>query len=118
VLPILLGVEMGAVMAIAAALAVPDLLSGVIAIEGRYPIVPGWEPPLAPLNRLPVLLVDPPGGVAPAPNMLIENDLVRQLNAWDASATHVFMPDSQVPSDILSNWVAAQEIRIKSVTSD
>jgi predicted esterase len=117
VLPILLGVEMGAVMAIAAALAVPDLLSGVIAIEGRYPIVPGWEPPLAPMNKLPVLLVDPPGGVAPAPKMLIENDLVQQLNAWDASASHVFMPDAGVPSDILSQWVAAQEIRVKPATS-
>jgi hypothetical protein len=117
VLPILLGVEQGAVMAIAAALAVPDLLSGVIAIEGRYPIVPGWEPPLAPMNGLPILLVDPPGGIAPAPNMLIERDLVHRLNEWDARAAHVVAPDTAVPSNILAEWVAAQEIRIKPVTS-
>ena len=118
VLPILLGVEQGAVMALAAALAVPDLLSGVIAIQGRYPIVPGWEPPLGPMNKLPILLVDPPGGVAPARNMLIEQDLVQRLNAWDASASHVFAPDTGIPSDILAGWVAAQEIRVKPVTSD
>ncbi|CAN5661550.1 hypothetical protein BH09CHL1_BH09CHL1_33690 [soil metagenome] len=114
-LPILLGVEQGAVMAIAAALAVPDLLSGVIAIEGRYPIVPGWEPPLAPMNKLPMLLIDPPGGIATAPNMLVENDLVQQLNAWDAAASHVFAPDAGVPANILAQWVAAQEIRVKPV---
>lgn len=117
VLPILLGVEQGAVMAIAAALAVPDLLSGVIAIEGRYPIVPGWEPPLAPMNQLPVLLVDPPGGIAPAPNMLIGQDLVQQLNAWGASVSHVFAPDAGVPSSILSEWVAARDIRVRPATS-
>lgn len=116
-LPILLGVEQGAVMAIAAALAVPDLLSGVIAIEGRYPIVPGWEPPLAPMNKLPMLLIDPPGGIASAPNMLIENELVQRLNAWDASASHVFAADTSVPSGILAQWVAAQEIRVQSSTS-
>ncbi|MGH2549348.1 MAG: hypothetical protein ACRDHN_08155, partial [Thermomicrobiales bacterium] len=116
-LPILLGIEQGAVMAIAAALAVPDLLSGVIAIEGRYPIVPGWEPPLAPMNKLPVLLIDPPGGITPAPNMLIENDLVHQLNAWDAVASHVVASEAGVPSSILVEWVAAQEIRVKPVTS-
>ena len=112
-LPFLLGVEQGAVMALAIALAVPDLLSGVIAIEGRYPIVRGWEPPLAPMNRLPILLVDPPGGVEPAPNMLIEHDLVEQLNTWDACATHQFAPDSEIPATILSRWIAAQEIRKK-----
>lgn len=116
-LPILLGVEQGAVMAIAAALAVPDLLSGVIAMEGRYPIVPGWEPPLAPLNNLPILLVDPPGGVSPAPNMLIEDGLVQQLNAWGATASHLFAPDAGIPSSILAGWVAAQDVRIKPVTS-
>lgn len=118
VLPFLLGVEQGAVMAIAAALATPDLLSGVIAIEGRYPIVRGWEPPLAPMNRLPVLLVDPPGGVAPAPNMLIEQDLVERLNAWDACASHAFAPDTSLPARVIADWVSAQDIRVKPVAPD
>ncbi len=117
-LPILLGVEQGAVMALAAALAVPDLLSGVIAIEGRYPIVPGWEPPLAAMDKLPILLVDPPGGIAPAPNMLIEQELVRQLYDWDAAATHVFAPDAGVPAEILARWVAEREIRVRAATTD
>jgi predicted esterase len=118
VLPILVGVEQGAVMALAIALAVPDLLSGVIAIEGRYPIVRGWEPPLAPMNGLPVLLVDPPGGLAPAPRMLIEQDLVRQLNAWGASARHVVAQDPLDPASVLGDWVAAQEIRVRPVAAD
>lgn len=117
VLPVLLGVEQGAIMAIAAALASPDLLSGVIAIEGRYPIVPGWEPPLAPMNGLPILLVDPPGGVAPAQNMLTGTDLVRQLHAWNASARQVFAADTEELASILSPWVAAQEIRVRPATA-
>lgn len=117
VLPILLGVEQGAVMAIATALAVPDLLSGVIAIEGRYPLVRGWDPPLAPMNKLPMLLVDPPGGLAAAPNMLIEGDLVERLNAWDAVAEHQFAHDSNIPRDILSTWVSAQKVRTKPISS-
>lgn len=116
VLPMLLGVEQGAVMAIATALAVPDLLSGVIAIEGRYPIVRGWEPPLAPLKKLPILLIDPPGGLPSAPNMLIERDLVDRLNAWDAAATHQFASDLEIPRSLLANWVAEQEIRVKTNT--
>jgi hypothetical protein len=100
-------------MAIAAALAVPDLLSGVIAIEGRYPVVPGWEPPLAPMDGLPVLLVDPPGGIAPAPGMLTGDDLVRQLNGWSAAASRVFAADTARLPSVLAPWVAAQEIRIR-----
>ena len=56
-LPFLVGIEQGAVMALGAALAVPDLISGVIAVDGALPIVPGWDPPLAELNQLPVLLL-------------------------------------------------------------
>ncbi len=58
-LPFLVGDEQGAIMALAAAAAVPDLLSGVVAINGALPVVPGWEPPLAPLDGLPILLVNP-----------------------------------------------------------
>ncbi|CAN5328496.1 hypothetical protein BH09CHL1_BH09CHL1_24700 [soil metagenome] len=57
-LPFLLGVEQGAIMALAAAAAVPNLLSGVIAIDASFPTVPGWDPPLAPLNGLPILLAE------------------------------------------------------------
>ncbi len=60
-LPILIGVEQGAIMALAAAAAVPDLLSGVIAIDGCLPVVPGWTPPLAPLDGLPILLLGSAG---------------------------------------------------------
>ncbi|MEZ4626096.1 MAG: hypothetical protein R2843_15200 [Thermomicrobiales bacterium] len=53
-LPFLVGVGQGGIMALGAAAAVPDLLSGVIAIEACLPVVGGWTPPLAPLDGLPI----------------------------------------------------------------
>ena len=111
VLPILVGVEQGAIMALAAALAVPDLLSGAIAIEGRFPLVPGWEPPLAALNQLPILIVDPVRGIPAAERMLTGDDLVDQFRQWDAQVTRTIVPDDEVPSTVLASWVAAQRIR-------
>ena len=73
-LPFLLGVQQGAIMALAAAAAVPDLVSGVIAVDARLPIVPGWEPPLAPLDGLPILQLDV-AGRKPVPGVLLGDEL-------------------------------------------
>lgn len=113
VLPFLLGVEQGAIMALAAALAIPDLLSGVIAIQGRFPVVPGWDPPLAPVDQLPILIVDPPPGVSPAQRMLTGNDLVDQLRHWDADVSREIAPNDAIPSSVLSQWVSKQRIRTR-----
>lgn len=115
-LPFLLGVEQGAIMAIAAAAAVPDLLSGVIAVDGFLPIVPGWEPPLAPLDGLPILLIDDPA-TPPPDDVLGGERLVETLRGWGADITRVTIPDpiATVPAGAMSHWMAARTVRSRSL---
>lgn len=115
-LPFLLGVEQGAIMAIAAAAAVPDLLSGVIAVGGFLPDVPGWDPPLAPLDGLPVLLIDDPVATPPAA-VLAGEPLAETLRAWGGRVTRTAAADPlrTVPGDAMSRWLAAQAPRRRLV---
>jgi phospholipase/carboxylesterase len=63
----LLGYDQGAMLALAISLAVPDYLSGVIAICGCLPQIAGWPLPDRPMASLPVLLVyDPEDSELPA----------------------------------------------------
>ncbi len=108
-LPYLVGIGQGGIMAIAAALAVPDLLSGVIAIDAFLPVVGGWDPPLAPVNNLPILLINP---VETGKLRVLEGDsLVSQLSEWGARVdTHPAIED---PADtqVLAKWIEANETR-------
>lgn len=110
-LPYLLGVEQGAIMALGTAAVVPDLLSGVIAIGGAFPLVPGWEPPLAPLDGLPVLLVDPPEPVTDRPDVLVGDSLAATLRGWGAAVTRVVVPDPDRPSPATATWLGEQAVR-------
>ena len=110
-LPFLLGVEQGAIMALATALAVPDLISGVIAVEGRFPIVPGWDPPLAPLDDLPILIVDPESGITEHPDVVTGESLVDQFRQWGAQVTRTEVADSAMPSDSMRDWLVKQATR-------
>jgi hypothetical protein len=110
-LPFLLGVEQGAIMALAAAAAVPDLLSGVIAIDATLPIVPGWSPPLAPLDNLPVLLIDTPATPSPSSKVLAGTTLVSTFDEWGADVTRQELRSGAVPGDVMSAWVAGQPVR-------
>lgn len=115
-LPFLLGVEQGAIMAIAAAAAVPDLVSGVIAIGGFLPDVPGWEPPLVPLDGLPILLIDDPA-VTPPADVLAGDALVAKLREWGADVTRVEVPAplDTVPAGTLSRWMTSRSPRTRRV---
>lgn len=110
-LPFLIGVEQGAIMALAAAAAVPDLLSGVIAVEGSFPIVPGWSPPLAPLNDLPILLVEPPSSEVPSERVLTGQSLVETFQRWGANVTLCESEAGAIPAAEMSTWLASQSIR-------
>lgn len=110
-LPYLLGVDQGAIMAIAAGLVVPDLLSGVIAIRGSLPLIPGWEPPLAPLAGLPVLLLDAADASPAAPRVLHGDALVDQLAAWDADVTRVVVAADRAPGDAIAPWLRGRSSR-------
>lgn len=110
-LPFLVGVGQGGIMALAAAAAVPDLLSGVVAIDAFLPVVPGWEPPLVPLADLPMLLLEREGSVAPGDGVLHGDDLVGTLRSWGATVT--YQPDLSpgIPDTHLSRWIDAQAVR-------
>jgi predicted esterase len=53
----LVGYEQGAILAATLAMVVPELLTGVVAISGYVPDIPGWSAPVDDLQGLPVLLV-------------------------------------------------------------
>lgn len=101
-LPMLLGIGQGGIMAIAAALAVPELVSGVIAIDTFLPRVSGWEPPLAPMNGLPMLLLNP--RETDHPRVLAGDDLVNQLRAWDVTVTTSVQPVLSPDTLVISKW--------------
>lgn len=102
-LPVLLGIGQGGIMAIAAALAMPDLISGVIAIDAFLPEVGGWDPPLAPLNKLPILLVNP---IETGKPRVLEGDaLVSQLEEWDAQVNTLPAIEDPAETDALTKWI-------------
>lgn len=110
-LPFLIGIGQGGIMALAAALAVPDLLSGVIAIDAFLPKVGGWNPPLAPMNQLPILLTNPK--ITGHPNVLEGDVLLNQLSAWSADV-ETTTDNDPMNSTVLRDWVAGHEIRYSS----
>jgi predicted esterase len=113
-LPFLVGVGQGGIMALAAAAAVPDLLSGVIAIEACLPIVGGWTPPLAPLDGLPLLIVDAPE-TPEADGVLTGERLAETFTKWGGVVTREVAPAGVVPAELLRTWTANQTIRTRTV---
>jgi predicted esterase len=110
-LPFLVGVGQGGIMALAAAAAVPDLLSGVIAIDAFLPIVPGWEPPLTPLAGLPLLLIEREGYAPPGDHVLHGSRLAETFQTWGATVAVEGGLPAGVPTSTLHGWVAAHSIR-------
>lgn len=110
-LPVLLGIGQGATMAISTALAVPELVSGVIAINAFLPKVPGWSPPLAPMNNLPILLVNP--AESDTPNVLAGDSLIDQLREWQVNVTSTIQTNLSPATLDTSEWM--RKIRVKSL---
>ena len=59
--PILMGVDQGAVLALAAAKVIPDRLGGLVALAGYLPRIPGAPLPVDKLEGLPILMINGPG---------------------------------------------------------
>jgi predicted esterase len=55
--PVVLGVGQGGVLAVSLALMVPDLIGAVVAVEGGFPVIRGWDPPERRADGLPVVMV-------------------------------------------------------------
>jgi pimeloyl-ACP methyl ester carboxylesterase len=106
VLPFLIGAEQGGIMALAMAAAVPDLISGVVAIDATFPIVPGWEPPLAPLEGLPILLVDSGEARESAAEVLVGEELVSTFDRWGGTV-------ATAKPDGIAGWLAQQPVRTR-----
>lgn len=113
-LPVLIGLEQGAIMALAAAAAVPDLLSGVIAIDGFLPVVPGWTPPLAPLDGLPILLLGSARNIPPTADVLKGDVLAETLSSWGGNVEQAENPADTVPGEVMAEWIARQQVRTRS----
>lgn len=108
-LPYLVGIGQGGIMALATALAVPELISGVIAINTFLPVVPGWDPPLAPLNHLPVLLVNP--AEKEGPGVLAGSDLENQLRDWNAGVSTITQSGVSPDTIDVSDWLAQHGVK-------
>jgi pimeloyl-ACP methyl ester carboxylesterase len=117
-LPFLVGVEQGGIMALAATGAAPDLLSGVIAIDAFLPIVPGWEPPLAPLDGLPVLLVARENATPTPAGVLAGDDLAKTLRDWGASVEIATVNDDAIPQAEMAGWISRQDVRYRPTGDD
>jgi predicted esterase len=109
--PFLLGVRQGGVMALAAGLAAPDALSGIIAVEAMLPPVDGWNPPLAPLDGLPVLLAGAHPLAQRRAAVLHGEALAAQLEQWDANVTHLPTLPVSEPTATIAGWLAQQHPR-------
>ena len=88
--PWLLGVREGAVMSLAAAGVLPDLVSGVIAVCGAIPEIRDWHPLSGEAEGLPILLVSDPDD-AHMPLERVRQD-VDALQSWGATVTYLELP--------------------------
>ncbi|MGH2551107.1 MAG: hypothetical protein ACRDHN_17105 [Thermomicrobiales bacterium] len=105
-LPFLLGIEQGATIALAMAAATPDLISGVIAIDAIFPTVLGWEPPLAPLNGLPILLARNPVGDAFPDHVLVGDRIAEIFTSWGGVVSQ-----TDDAGDELKAWLSDHPVR-------
>ncbi len=112
-LPVLVGRGQGAAMALATAAAVPDLLSGVVAIDPVFPIIPGWEPPLAQLDGLPTLLVNAGENRGIQGLVSGEAELRTLFDRWGGNTTTIdgASSDDALPLASIRTWIASQPVR-------
>lgn len=103
-LPYLLGIGQGAGMALSIATVQPELLSGVIAVDSRLPIVPGWTPPLTTSDGLPVLLIDRDDAGEPT-------DVVGALREWDAVVERCEVTDDTAAITAIADWLKLHPVR-------
>lgn len=109
--PYLLGVRQGAVIALAAGLVAPDALSGIIAVEGALPKVPGWSPPLAPLDGLPFLLAGEPPVASQRADVSAGAALAELLSSWGASVTSCSFDPVTGDAREIGSWLREQAPR-------
>jgi predicted esterase len=91
--PLLMGFDQGGVLALTAALVFPDLISGVIAIDGGVPTFRRWSPPELDAAGLPVLLIDDPAETKLLPDTMATS--VERLRQRGAAVEQVTVPGAR-----------------------
>lgn len=109
VLPWIVGIGQGGIMALATALAVPELVSGVIAVDAFLPKIGGWSPPLAPVGNLPMLLVNP--RASDHPRVIAGATLGKQLSDWGAVVETHHGEIDLATTDVLRTWITKHGVR-------
>ena len=103
-LPYLLGIGQGADIALSIATVQPELISGVIAIDAHFPTVSGWDPPVTPIDGLPLLLIDrhDSGG----------SESVRErFLSWNALVERSAVSSELVAIDAINQWLESHPQR-------
>ena len=103
----LLGLDQGALLALALALVVPDYLAGVVAICGCLPEISGWPLPDRELNNLPVQLVYEPED-SQLPSALVElakTELTKRGGAATLSAVSGARKLESVVFEVVGEWM-------------
>lgn len=114
----LFGVRQGGVLTLAAGLAAPDALSGIILIEAMLPPVAGWNPPLAPLDGLPVLIAGTHPLAQIRPNVLSGEPLAEQMRMWGAEAAVLPELPGAERTVAIADWLAHQRPRFGGPVAD
>lgn len=108
--PTLLGFDQGAVLALTAALVFPDLLGGVIAIDGGVPSFRLWAPPAIDLAGLPVLLIADPAETKLGPDSIAQS--ANYLSHRGATVERVTVPGARslgpAVTDAVRGWLERQ----------
>jgi hypothetical protein len=112
----LLGVRQGGVLALSSGLVAPDALSGIIAVDAMLPIVSGWNPPLAPLDGLPVLIVGEHPLAQDRADLLSGRTLANQLTEWGASVTLLANATERGRNAAIESWLERQPVRFSGST--
>lgn len=103
----LLGFDQGGVLALSLACIWPELLGGVIAIQGYLPEIPGWTLPDMKANGLPALLVHDPEDNEFPEELVLKSKA--QLNARGARVTLKYVAGARrLPlslSKLISGWL-------------
>ena len=114
----MLGERHGGVLALAAGLAAPDSLSGIIAVDTMLPTVSGWNPPLAPLEGLPVLIAGEHPQARNRSTVLAGAALAAKLDEWGAAATVSPELDDAERTIAIAGWLAGQTPRYGGPAAD
>lgn len=104
---VLLGLDQGALLALSLACVWPELVSGVAAVGGYLPDIPGWEREDRPLGGMSVLLVhDPDSASVPA---ALQQKTEAELRARGAHvAVHRLAGARQLPpalTELVNAWM-------------